>query len=56
MPDGDLERAVDRVLKALDDRGREPVHHYFISIKHRNEWPVLHFALDNLRRVRGKTK
>lgn len=43
-----MAEAVDRIRRAIDDEGPDPVRHRRIMAKHRREWPTLWAALDEL--------
>lgn len=44
----EMREILARLLFALVHEGRNPEHHKRIRAKHREEWPTLHHALDEL--------
>jgi len=44
----EMREILARILFALVHEGRNPEHHQRIRAKHREEWPTLHRALDEL--------
>lgn len=47
----ELELAIEAVVDALEDEGPKPRLHRKVLRKHRKEWPALHNAIDELRKI-----
>ncbi len=47
----ELELAVRAVVDAVEVEGPQPRLHRKVLTKHREEWPTLHHALDELRQI-----
>ncbi len=47
----ELEMAVRAVVDAVEVEGPQPRLHRKVLTKHREEWPTLHHALDELRQI-----
>lgn len=45
----ELSKHVYNVIRAIDEKGLVPKYHDFVLKKHRDEWPQLWAALDDLR-------
>lgn len=43
-----LEEVTRQIVKAIEDKGKVPKYHDHVMRKHRDEWPALWQALDNL--------
>jgi hypothetical protein len=43
-----LEEAARQIIKAINDKGRVAKYHDHVERKHREEWPALWKAIDNL--------
>lgn len=48
-----LRDAIDTLLNAINTAGPVPKHHIQVAAKHREEWPTLWKAIDQLREARN---